>query len=89
VATWLTSYCEPWPPPPLYSTVRRGPTNHGSVGRPRPGREIEPDSAFGPDRCGDRTNSSSIPIGKKKKQSALRELMRALQIRGKLSVDLF
>jgi DNA polymerase sigma len=35
-------------------------------------------------------SSSSIPIvRKKKKQSALRELMRALQIRGKLSVDLF
>jgi hypothetical protein len=44
-------------PPPLCSTVRRGPTNHGSVGRPRPGREIEPDSAFGLGRCGDRTNN--------------------------------
>jgi hypothetical protein len=43
-------------PPPLYSIVRRGPTNHGSVGHPRPGREVEPDSAFGPRRCADRAN---------------------------------
>jgi NADPH-dependent curcumin reductase CurA len=27
------------------------------VGHPRPGHEIEPDSAFGPERCGDRINN--------------------------------
>jgi hypothetical protein len=34
-----------------------GATNYGSVGHPRPGREVKPDSAFGPGRCGDRTNT--------------------------------
>jgi hypothetical protein len=35
-------------PPSLYSTVRRGPTNHGLVGRPRPGRGNKSVTAFGP-----------------------------------------
>ncbi|GJM92584.1 hypothetical protein PR202_ga09065 [Eleusine coracana subsp. coracana] len=36
----------------------------------------------------DLRSGSDLPISKKKKQNALRELMRALQIRGKLLVDL-
>ena len=46
---------EPWracvprgPHLSIYGAARRGPTNHGTVGRPRSGREVELDSVVGP-----------------------------------------
>jgi hypothetical protein len=47
LALWWTSYLEPRPPPPIYSAVRRGSTNHIGLGASDQGARTRPKRPLG------------------------------------------